>query len=533
MPRSSSRVPLLHVPASEADETLDEILVRYEAKRRDTKRAVDPDLGTESWEEATAMFQRMREDINEYGEYAFGLKPARVHRFWNQVADDVIKRRIPQNKALFIAPPNSAKSTWNSIIRPVHYLGQHPDHNLIFLTASDRMSDTFGSAVRSALADNEKHRQVFPDKANRPMRVRGWSSEGLYLFGTPSASKDPAYKSVSYQGNIMGARAHGMIIDDPMDQKNAQSETEQRKAKEYYDQTLVPRLQPGTGWLIAVMTRFHENDLASHFIKLAEKSKDWIVIRTPQIAQEDDPLGRNVGELLWPERLTPEYVQAERDRMSIAQFNLVHQGDPTGIGGDVFKSETWFQPLPLDFWSTIFPKCQVIQAWDLAFSETREACFTVGMTVALDTEMNMYILHVLRERLTLVGLEDAMVKLIDIGRPVVVGIEIDNFHKQLTLAVVQRVLSRAMANIQLVRPDTDKVARAMLPAGRAEAGKVFVNTETDWFRPFVSECLGFPHTRYKDQVDTFGLAALMVQQVSASVRRWQPMQVEHVMGVGA
>jgi predicted phage terminase large subunit-like protein len=531
----AGRVPLLHVPASDADDTLNEIVVRYEARRRNTKRAIDPALGTEDWEEAAEKLKQMQTDINAYGEYVFGLAPAKVHRLWNQIANDVIERNVPQNKVLFIAPPNTAKSTWNSIIRPAHYLGQHPDHNIVFLTASDPMSYTFGSAVRSALADNPRHRQVFPDKAARPHRARGWSGDGLYLFGTPSASKDPAYKSVSYTGNIMGARAHGMLIDDPMDQKNAVSASEQRKAKDYYDQTLVPRLQPGSGWLIAVMTRFHENDLASHFIEKAEKSGDWIIVRTPQIATNDpdpDPLGRLTGELLWPERLDANYVEQERSRMSIAQFNLIHQGDPTGIGGDVFKSESWFQPLPFDFWSGIFPKCQIVQAWDLAFSENRQACFTVGMTVAVDDKMNMYILHVLRERLTVIGLEDAMVKLIQIGQPLVCGIEVDNFHKQLTEVIAQRVLNRAMTNIQLIRPDTDKIARAMLPAARAEQGKVFINTETEWYRAFITECLGFPNTRFKDQVDTFGLAALMVQRLSEMQRRWKPVMVEHVMSAG-
>jgi len=534
----AGRVPLLHVPVAEADDVLNEVVVRYEAKRRNSKRAIDPALGTDDWEEAVAKLKAMQEDINLYGEYVFGLQPARVHRLWNQIANDVIERKVPQNKVLFIAPPNTAKSTWNSIIRPAHYLGNHPDHNIVFLTASDPMSYTFGSAVRSALADNPRHRQVFPDKIARPNRTRGWSGDGLYLHGTAAASKDPAYKSVSYTGNIMGARANGIIIDDPMDQKNAVSASEQRKAKDYYDQTLVPRLQPGTGWMLAVMTRFHENDLASHFIERASKSNDWIVVRTPQIATNDpspDPLGRANGELLWPERLDATYVNQERARMSIAQFNLVHQGDPTGIGGDVFKSESWFQPLPYDFWSEIFPKCQVIQSWDLNFSENPHAqsCYTVGMTVAVDQQMNMYILHVLRERLTVPGLEDAMVKLIQIGQPIICGVEVDNFHKQLTQIIAQRVLNRAMTNIQLIRPDTDKIARSMLPASRAEQGKVFINTETEWYRDFISECLGFPNTRYKDQVDAFSLAALMVQRLSEITNRYnRPIIVDHVMSAG-
>ena len=81
------------------------------------------------------------------------------------------------------------------------------------------------------------------------MKSRGWSGAGLFLRGTPLGSKDPAYKAVSLNTNIMGSRANGIILDDPMGQEDGD---ECRRAEasweEYYDQTIVPRLQPGTGW---------------------------------------------------------------------------------------------------------------------------------------------------------------------------------------------------------------------------------------------------------------------------------------------
>lgn len=510
---------------------MQEVLLRAEAKKRSTSRSFDPKLGA-SWEEAAERLETMQRDIGAYGEYVFGLAPAAVHQLWNRVADDVIGRRVEQNKVLFLAPPNTAKSTWNSLIRPTHYLGQHPDHNLLFFTSSDPQSKTFHSAVEAVLRDNDRYREVFPEKKNRPNRQRGWSSDGLYLQGTPPFSKDGAYRSVGFGASVMGARAHGILVDDPMNQAQAQSEAEQRRAKSYLDQTIIPRLQPQEGWLIAVMTRFHENDLASHLIRLAEESGDWIVIRTPQVATNDpepDPLGRETGELLWPERLNAAYVAAEQKRMSIAEFNLIHQVDPTGMGGDIFETEAWFQGLPANFWSEIMPRCQVLQFWDLAFSDKKRTCYTVAVTIAVDPELNIYIIHLVRQRMNTGTTEDEMVRIIEITKPLIVGVETDKFHQSLIVSMMKRVLSRVMCNIQLIRPKDDKIARARLPAGRAAAGKMFVNKDAPWYRNLVSECLGFPNTRFKDQVDALSGATLLVEHLGDVMRTSRRYEVEHVM----
>jgi predicted phage terminase large subunit-like protein len=524
MPRTPGRTPLYDVPAPDADAVLQEIAIRYKAGKTIARQTFDPALGS-TYEEAERALSEMRTDVGKYSKYVFGIEPARVHRLWNNAMDDVIQRRCRQNKLLIIAPPNSAKSTYASIVRPAYYLGQNPDHHLLFFTSSDEMSKTFGSTVRLALEQNERHRSVFSENLCRPDRKRGWSSDGLYLKGTPPAAKDPAYKSVGFNATVMGARAHGIILDDVMDQKDAVSDIEQQKAKNYYTQTIRPRLHTSQGWLVAIMTRFHENDLASHFIKLAEESGEWLVIRTPMLAEETgDILGRYPGESLWPEQYTPEFIKATQAGMTIAEFNLVYQGDPTGMGGDIFENESWFQGLPDNFWSDIEPNCRMVQAWDLAWSEKDRTCYTVGMTAAVDAMMNMYVIHVSRGRWSDLNLENEMVRAITLAKPAVVGIEESTFHMKATRALVQRILGRVMCNIQLPHPDKDKVTRARLPAGRAQHGKLFVDKRRPWYRPFIKEMLGFPNTTYKDQVDALSLLTLLVQNLGEDVRMRRNIQ---------
>jgi len=509
MPRFASP---FYVPKDAAENILEDVALRAASKKKLRGVKFNEELGATP-EEAAQKLQEMRDDVGKYGEYVFGHAPARVHAFWNQQVDNVIERRVPQNKILMIAPPNCAKSTWNSLIRPCHYLGNHPDHNLIFMTSSDDMAKTFGGAIRMTLQESEKHQEVFPDPKCRPYRARGWSGDGLYLRGTPIGAKDPAYKAVGYNMTIMGARANGVILDDVLDQKQAESEIEQIKARNYYTKTVVPRLNTQSGWLLAVMTRFAEADLGGHFISLAENAGDWLIVHTPMEARENDPMGRMVGESVWPEQFPPEFIEATKKSMSIAEYDLVYQGDTAGVAGDIFTSEFYFKDLPTNYWQEIHPKCFTAQAVDLAFSKNKRTCFTVILTYAVDPEFNMYILHIDRARYHVRDSEERLLDLIRQTKPLVSVIETENFHDATIRSMVIRIMSQVMCDIRLLKPDADKVARARLPAGRAEHGFMYIQRGAPWFRTFMSELLGFPNSTYKDQVDALSLAALTVQMM--------------------
>lgn len=506
MPRLK-RIP--SVPAPMAEPLLQETFLRAKARKKAAEIHYDPSLGT-TYKESEASLQGMRDDINKFGEYVYDKVPTYFHRYWNKAVDDVIHRRVPQNKILIIAPPNTAKSMWNAIIRATHYLGNNPSHHLITVTSSDPNAGEFDGSFTRTIEENERFRAVFPSSEVRPYKKLGWSSDGRYLRGIEEGDRTPTYKAVGMNTTVMGNRANGIILDDPLDQKNAQSEAEQRKAKKYLDQTLIPRLQPETGWMLAVMTRFSDFDLASHMIRLAQESGDWIYLCFPMVAEIDDPLGRIPGELLWPQRFNERFIKRERKRLTIAEFNMIHQGNPAGMGGDVFTSAELFKDLPSQFDTAIRPMCRILIVSDLAYSENKRTCFTVIMTIAVDRQFNMYILHVYRARVSTNEVARVFINLIRVARPIITGIEADGFHKQLIVTLSRKIMSQVMCNIQLIIPDKDKRVRALLPAARVENGMVYVKKSASWYETFIMECMGFPNVRYKDQVDTFGLGAYIV-----------------------
>jgi predicted phage terminase large subunit-like protein len=378
------------------------------------------------------------------------------------------------------------------------------------------MAHQFGTTVKATLEENERHLVTFPSKDARPDPERGWSTDGLYLQGTPSSSKDPAYRAIGFGAATLGARAHGIILDDPMTQEQAQSETEQVRAKAYHDMTIDTRLHPD-GWEIAIMTRWHEQDLAAHLMAKDE----WDTVLMPAIGYWGD------GEALWPERFPLAWLEAKRLGLDGGQFDAVYQGDPTSLGGSVFKSANWFRPLP-DGFAEIRRTLHVVQFWDLAWSSKMTADYTASVTVGIDKVGNLYILHAWRKRIDEEELPKELADLIVTTRPSIVGIEDGAFQaaatKDLILSINRDLTMRRVAiPANGVKVDRDKITRARLPAGRAQLGMVYADRNAPWYPEFEAECLGFPLKAHDDQVDALSGAARLAIESQPMLEKSKPV----------
>ena len=463
-----------------------------------------------------AAAETCRHHLDADGSWVHGQKPARHHRVWIERITALVEGRSAKRKLLILAPPGHAKSTWVSLIFPPWYLGNHPDESILFFTSADTMARQFGGTVKGTLEASEKHMLAFPNPRCRPDQERGWSSDGLYLVGVEASSKDPSYRAVGYGASVVGGRAHGIILDDPLTQEQAQSAVHQLSAKTYHDMTVDSRLHP-QGWEIAIMTRWHEADLASHLMGKA----DWDTLVMPAIGEYA------WGEALWPERFPLDWLEAKRADIGGPLFSCLYQADPSSLGGQVFKEASWFRPLPADFdepradGRTMRQRLRIVQFWDLAYSAASNTTdYTAACTLGVDASGNLYVLSVLRKRLSPQETEAAMVEQIGLLAPNLVGVEEAAFRQAATKDLVGRVLRKVRCAVRTVKPSADKVARALLPAARAEAGMVYADTRAPWFQPFLAECMAFPLGQYDDQVDALsGAAQLAVETVPPKQRQ--------------
>ena len=84
--------------------------------------------------------------------------------------------------------------------------------------AAPRWPGSTTTRSRAVLAESDRHAAVFPDPRCRPDLRRGWSTDGLYLKGTPRTQKEPAYRIAGWsrvRPGRAGARDHPRRRPDP------------------------------------------------------------------------------------------------------------------------------------------------------------------------------------------------------------------------------------------------------------------------------------------------------------------------------
>ena len=87
--------------------------------------------------------------------------------------------------------------------------------------------------------------------------------------------------------------------------------------------------------LVSHNTRWHEDDLGGRILE-RERSR-WHLIELAMEALPNDPLGREVGQRLWPEWFTDEMVTTAK--MDMRAWNALYQQQPAADEGDFFKRE--------------------------------------------------------------------------------------------------------------------------------------------------------------------------------------------------
>lgn len=256
-------------------------------------------------------------------------RPAKHHIFLLKVLQRICRGKLLHPKTgavvknlIVLMPPGSAKSTYVSKDFVCWYLANFCHNRIIACSHSADLAADFGRHNRNTI--------------QREAEVLGYSlagdSQAKDEWGTSNGGE---YRAVGVGSGLAGRRADFGLIDDYIgSQEDADSRLIRDKQKSWYDNDFWPRLKPNAIQVI-VANRRHEDDLVGRI--LAEEGDDWLVIRIPMIAESDDPLGRKVGDRLWPEYFTDAMVKkAMRFRRT---WGGLYQQRPAPEEGNYFKRE--------------------------------------------------------------------------------------------------------------------------------------------------------------------------------------------------
>lgn len=347
-----------------------------------------------------------RKSIAKSIEYLeLGFSPARHHDLLIAKLEAVERGEI--KRLMVFMPPGSAKSTYASVVFPACYLGRNPDRAVLAASHTTELAERFGRRVRNILAD-APYQSLFDTRLAEDSQAAGrWATQQggeYYAAGVGSA--------------ILGYRADLGLIDDPVaGREAADSEREREKTWEWYKSDFRTRLKPEAA-IVLIMQRWREDDLAGMLLKDAENGgEQWEVLRLPMEAEENDPLGRELGEPLWPEWFKAEdTIQAKRDARN---WLALYQQRPRPESGGEFKKE-WIQR----YRSKPDRKgANVYILVDPASEKKKTSDYTSVWVIGLYPDQNYYALDFYRDKLNLTERANLLFRLHREYRPIKVGYE--------------------------------------------------------------------------------------------------------------
>lgn len=352
-------------------------------------------------------------------------------------------------------------------------------------------------------AYNQRYANRVSRKTRRIVKSRIKMSDDLTNVEEWETAEGGGMRAAGVGSGVTGFGADLIIIEDPVkSRKEAKSKAYRDTCWDWYSDDLYTRLEPD-GAIILIMTPWDIDDLQGRLVEEMENGGErWEIVRLPALAEDDDPLGRAVGEALCPDRFDEKALLRIQRKLGAQSFSALYQCRPIPADGGMFKQE-WFKivqgaPAGLRWY----------RYWDLALTEKRQNSRTASIAVALAPDGVLYLRDLIVGRWEW---PDAKKKIIEcmLREPTTRhGVEL----KMHGLAAVQELRrERKVAHVPLrgCQVDGDKVARADGWSPRAEEGKVRLVSG-----PWVAECLGevcaFPFGKDDDIVDTISGGVKMI-----------------------
>jgi len=366
-------------------------------------------------------------------------------------------------KLLINVPPGCMKSLTTCVLWPSWEWGPRNQGHLRYVCAS------YSDAL--TIRDNRKTRLVIQSDEYQERWGHRYELTGDQNAKQKFENDKRGFKIATSVGGLgTGERGDRLIIDDPHNIKDGESEAKRETTRAWFTETMSTRVNdPGVSAFVVIMQRVHERDVsgliiaeqmgydhlmlpmdfeaerrcymrvdASNLIKDEPVSETVEVFYNPThhvwqeeqhlpVATDGKPLHdiqslksammhpvdqrQEQGELLWPERFPRSYVEDDlKPALRAWGGGYAEAGQlqqsPIPRGGGMFQRGDFQFIEPNEVDALKGRKCR---GWDLAASDGQTAAYTAGVKGMIDGEGRLIILDVVRDH-QLPGVVKKMIK---------------------------------------------------------------------------------------------------------------------------
>jgi len=414
---------------------------------------------------------------------------------------------------LINVPPRHMKSLLVSVLWPAWEWIQHPERRWLYSSYAATLSIRDSVRCRT-LIESPWYQRFWADRfalaSDQNTKTRFDNNRSGYRIAT------------SVGGTATGEGGDRVVVDDPHNVQEAESDSIRKSTLDWYDIVMSTRVNdPRTAAKVVVMQRCHQQDLSGHLLQQG----GWEHLCLP--AEYEGPscvssIGfvdprAQPGELLWPERFGPKEIADLKVSLGSYAAAGQLQQRPSPAGGGIFKRHwfKYFQPrgmnLPpvivrLPDGSTVSIQAievprqmdEQLQSWDCSFKDLATSDYVVGQVWGRLGAW-FFLGDQVRGRMDCPGTVKA-VRALKAKWPGTMAILVED--KANGSAVIQ-MLSHEIPGILPVNPGGGKVARAQAISPLVEAGNIYLPHPeyAPWVNDFIEECVAFPNGAHDDQVD--------------------------------
>lgn len=440
-------------------------------------------------------------------------------------------------------PPRHGKSELVSWATPSWFLGHMPDRRVILTSYEADFAAGWGARVRNTLAE---YGSLYP---SRPRPATGSRARNRWDV----AGRRGGMITAGLGGPITGRGGDLMIVDDyAKNADQAMSATWRKRAKEWWRSTFRTRLEP-SGSIVVMATRWHEDDLIGFLLAQQSSGDDehgdrWVRVRLPARAEapdpargiDPDPLGREPGEALWPDRWSVETLQTLEAEVGAYWWAAMFQQRPAPAEGGLFRRSYVRRYRRRDVGGELglvreagrsihASGLEVVEAeavvqrrfgvvfsiMDLAASTRTASDWTVIGTFLRWPDGHLSVLEITREQVKPEGHLPMLRAAAERWNPAFVGVERNFWGSDLI-----RDAQRAGIPVRPINADGDKWTRALPAAAAYSRGGISHPYDGDapWVLALEDELAGFGGgAAHDDQVDVIAYAVHAAQDLGASL----------------
>ena len=429
------------------------------------------------------------------------------------VANRVAEGKPKEYDLVINIPPGTTKSLTLSVMFPTWCWAKWPWMKFINSSYSGALSLEHADLCRTILR-SETYKRMFSNlevkldkdtKTNFAITQLSQGKDGRILK-KPGGNR----LSTSVGGTLTGFHGHILIVDDPLNPKQAASATELANANTWIDQTLSTRkVDKVTTVTIVIMQRLHEDDVTGYL--LGKKNSQIKHICLPgeilgEYAQHLKPKSVKkfyINGLLDPVRMPLKILNEFEETLGQYGYAAQFGQSPTPPKGGMFRVEhlTIIDELPVGD-----KRVNTVRWWDKASTDLhskwgKDADYTCGAKVSMLTSGKFVVEDIVRGKWA----TDAREKIIR-STAELDGVGVKIWHEQepgsggadSARATTTRTL--AGFNSESERSTGDKATRADPFSVQVNNDNVYL-LRAPWNKEFIDELRFFPFSKYKDQAD--------------------------------